>query len=245
MRPRKQIDPVAWLLWLIAISAIPLTSRHPLYLALALLVVIVVHLSIPTDGGRASPWRFFAYVGSSVAVLSIGFNVLTVHSGDRVICRITGWLADHRRQSHLQRAALWRWLSTGNQHAPVRRGNIQYGRAPHRADPTHPALLPAIRRRRGYCLELRSPDDSGGPRYLRRPARSGPPHAEHSKRPVVRCSAPWKRSRTCCSDERGAGNSRLRTACVGYQFTTFQALAYRSRDSADRHSACRYWQLDI
>ena len=83
MSARGELNPVAWLLWLLAIGAAPLTSRHPLYLALALLVVMVVHLSIPSNDGGQSPWRLFAYVGSTVAVLSIGFNVLTVHSGDR------------------------------------------------------------------------------------------------------------------------------------------------------------------
>ena len=78
-----RIEPIAWLLWLVAAGAIPLTSRHPLYLALILLVIVIVHLSVPVIGDRARPWRLFAYVGSTVAVLSIAFNVLTVHSGDR------------------------------------------------------------------------------------------------------------------------------------------------------------------
>lgn len=83
MSTRAEINPVAWLLWLAAIGAVPLTSRHPLYLALVLLVVIVAHLSIPPDARTGSPWRLFAYVGSTVSVLSIGFNVLTVHTGDK------------------------------------------------------------------------------------------------------------------------------------------------------------------
>ena len=90
MKPR--LEPMAWLLWLIAAGAIPLTSRHPLYLALILLVVVIVHLSVSSTGERARPWRLFAYVGSSVAVLSIGFNVLTVHVGDRPFAEIPGSL---------------------------------------------------------------------------------------------------------------------------------------------------------
>ena len=83
MNARETVNPVAWLLWFIAVGAAPLTSRQPYYLALTLLIAIVVHLSIPAGERGSSPWRLFAYVGSTVAVLSIGFNVLTVHSGDR------------------------------------------------------------------------------------------------------------------------------------------------------------------
>jgi energy-coupling factor transport system permease protein len=79
----RAVNPVAWLLWFLAAGAIPLTGRHPYYLALTLLAVLTVHLTLPQDAGAGRSWRLFAYVGSTVAVLSIGFNVLTVHSGDR------------------------------------------------------------------------------------------------------------------------------------------------------------------
>lgn len=91
MTGRASINPIAWLLWFIAVAAIPVSSRHPLYLTLALMVVSVVHLSIPADERGSSPWRLFAYVGSSVAVLSIAFNVLTVHSGDRPFAELPDW----------------------------------------------------------------------------------------------------------------------------------------------------------
>jgi energy-coupling factor transport system permease protein len=87
-----RIGPIAWLVWFIAAGAIPLTSRNPLYVALVLLAVIVVHMTAPTRGDRAKPWRLFAYVGSSVAVLSIAFNVLTVHAGDSPFAELPEWL---------------------------------------------------------------------------------------------------------------------------------------------------------
>ncbi|MEZ4520341.1 MAG: energy-coupling factor transporter transmembrane component T [Thermomicrobiales bacterium] len=92
MASNRAIDPAAWLLWFLAAGAIPLTSRQPLYLALILLAVVFVHLAFPHREGHGRSWRLFAYIGSSVAVLSIGFNVLTVHSGDRPFAELPGGL---------------------------------------------------------------------------------------------------------------------------------------------------------
>ena len=78
-----EINAVAWTLWFVAVAILPLTSRNPLYLALLLLVVLVAFFSLPLRAGRSSAWRLFAYVGSGVALLSVSFNVLTVHVGDR------------------------------------------------------------------------------------------------------------------------------------------------------------------
>lgn len=87
-----EINAVAWTLWLTAVAVLPLTSRNPLYLGLLLLVVLVTFFTLPRKAGRANPWRLFAYIGSVVALLSIGFNVLTVHAGDRVFATLPGWL---------------------------------------------------------------------------------------------------------------------------------------------------------
>lgn len=88
----REVNPVAWLLWFLAAGAVPLTGRHPYYLALNLLAVLIVHLALPRDDGAGRSWRLFAYVGSTVALLSIGFNVLTVHSGDRTFAELPGEL---------------------------------------------------------------------------------------------------------------------------------------------------------
>jgi len=78
-------NPLAWLIWFVGVFIVPVVSRNPLYLSLALVVVLVVYLSLPRESGSARAWRLFALVGSTLAVLSIGFNVLTVHVGDRII----------------------------------------------------------------------------------------------------------------------------------------------------------------
>jgi energy-coupling factor transport system permease protein len=86
------INAVAWTLWFVAVVILPLTSRNPLYLALLLAVVLVVFFTLPRKAGQTSAWRLFAYIGSGVAALSIAFNVLTVHVGDRVFATLPQWL---------------------------------------------------------------------------------------------------------------------------------------------------------
>ena len=86
------INAVAWTLWFLAVVVLPLTSRNPLYLALLLAVVLVVFFTLPRKAGQTSAWRLFAYIGSGVAALSIAFNVLTVHVGDRVFATLPQWL---------------------------------------------------------------------------------------------------------------------------------------------------------
>lgn len=86
------LNPLAWLGWLAGIAAVPLVTRNPLYLTLALLVAVVVYAAIPRRGGAARAWRLFVTVGVSLAALSVAFNVLTVHSGDRVFAELPAGL---------------------------------------------------------------------------------------------------------------------------------------------------------
>ncbi|MEX2314298.1 MAG: energy-coupling factor transporter transmembrane component T, partial [Thermomicrobiales bacterium] len=82
------INPLAWLFWFVGVACVPVVSRNPFYLALSLLVVLVVYLSLPRASGAARAWRLFALVGSTLALLSVGFNVLTVHVGDKVFATL-------------------------------------------------------------------------------------------------------------------------------------------------------------
>ncbi len=88
----QQINAVAWLCWFAAAAAIPLVSRNPFYLLLGFSAVIVVYSLLPRKTGAARAWRFFAVTGSTIAVLSIGFNLLTVHVGDQVITHLPAWI---------------------------------------------------------------------------------------------------------------------------------------------------------
>lgn len=82
------VNAAAWIAWFAGVAIIPLVTRNPLYLTLALVVVVAVYLSLPRRGGSARAWRLFVVVGSSLALLSVAFNVLTVHAGDRPFARL-------------------------------------------------------------------------------------------------------------------------------------------------------------
>ncbi len=82
------INSLAWLLWFVGVASITVISRNPFYLTLDLLVVLVVYLLLPRASGAARAWRLFAIVGSTLALLSVGFNVLTVHVGDRTFATL-------------------------------------------------------------------------------------------------------------------------------------------------------------
>ena len=88
MRGERPIGAPAWLIWFAAAAAIPMVSRHPLYLSLAFIVIMVVHLTASGGSSAGRSWKLFAWIGSTVAILSIGFNLLTVHVGDRPFGRI-------------------------------------------------------------------------------------------------------------------------------------------------------------
>ncbi|MCO5177578.1 MAG: energy-coupling factor transporter transmembrane protein EcfT [Thermomicrobiales bacterium] len=87
-RSAGKINPAAWLAWFGAAALTPVVSRNPLYLALALLVVLTVYLSIPHEGSLARAWRLVVVIGTTLSLFSVGFNLLTVHIGDRVIMEL-------------------------------------------------------------------------------------------------------------------------------------------------------------
>ena len=82
------VNAGAWLAWFAGAALVPMVSRNPLYLALALLVVLAVHLSTPRSGSLARAWRLVLLIGTTLATFSVGFNLLTVHAGDRVLARL-------------------------------------------------------------------------------------------------------------------------------------------------------------
>ena len=76
------IDPRAWLLWAVALSAAATATRNPLYLVVLLLVAAVVERRAPGGGtGLLSPLRFAAFAVVSTALL----NGLTAHVGDTAL----------------------------------------------------------------------------------------------------------------------------------------------------------------
>jgi energy-coupling factor transport system permease protein len=83
VRPRP-LDPRAWLVWAVAASVPPLIGRNPWPLAATLLAVLGVW-GVWSGGAAGARWRPLLRLALIFAALSVLFNLLTAHVGDRVI----------------------------------------------------------------------------------------------------------------------------------------------------------------
>lgn len=96
--PGRGLHPVAWLLWAGGCTLVVATTRNPLYLALVLLGAGgayraardggTVRETSETGGIHAMRWAVIVRVVLSLLGVSVLFNVLTVHAGDRVFARL-------------------------------------------------------------------------------------------------------------------------------------------------------------
>jgi len=96
--PGRGLHPVAWLLWAGGCTLVVATTRNPLYLALVLLGAGgayraardggMVRETSETGGIHAMRWAVIVRVVLSLLGVSVLFNVLTVHAGDRVFARL-------------------------------------------------------------------------------------------------------------------------------------------------------------
>lgn len=78
----------AWVVWLVVIAAITLSTRNPLYLLILLLIARLVQAACAVPGTRVKLkfWRLALIIMS----LSILFNVLMVHIGETVFFTLPG-----------------------------------------------------------------------------------------------------------------------------------------------------------
>ncbi len=81
-------NPVGWLLWSLAAMFVVITTRNPLYLALASAAFVAVYLAMGRRSVAGAAWGAVLRIGLAVAFLNIAFNLLTVHAGDRVVTRL-------------------------------------------------------------------------------------------------------------------------------------------------------------
>lgn len=81
-------NPVGWLAWSLAAMFIVITTRNPLYLALASNAFVAVYLAVGRRSVAGAAWGTVLRIGIAVALLNIVFNLLTVHAGDRVLTRL-------------------------------------------------------------------------------------------------------------------------------------------------------------
>jgi energy-coupling factor transport system permease protein len=83
----RPLDPRAWLLWAVAASLPPLLGRNPWPLAATLFAVLGVWAAWST-GSSSARWRPLLRLAVVLGAISILFNLLTVHVGDRVIASL-------------------------------------------------------------------------------------------------------------------------------------------------------------
>ena len=85
-------EPLPWIAWGAAVALATIATRNPLYLTLVLLATVIVFLACRSESDRSGMWVLVIRIGLLVAAVSVGFNVLTVHAGDRVLARLPGGL---------------------------------------------------------------------------------------------------------------------------------------------------------
>jgi energy-coupling factor transport system permease protein len=82
------LDSRTWLVWGIAASFPALVSRNPFLLVELLVIVLMIRMLVHVPG----EWNWIIRIATVFAAISILFNVLTVHSGDKVISSLpSGW----------------------------------------------------------------------------------------------------------------------------------------------------------
>ena len=82
---RASANPLVWGVWGMAVTLVTVTTRDPLYLALALIATTIVYLTRATSASDAATWSLVVRIGALVSIVSVIFNLLTVHAGDTVI----------------------------------------------------------------------------------------------------------------------------------------------------------------
>jgi hypothetical protein len=82
-RPRP-LDPRAWIIWAVAANLPPLVGRNPWPLAATLLAMLGVWAAW-SAGAAGARWRPLLRLALVFGAVSVLFNLLTAHIGDRAI----------------------------------------------------------------------------------------------------------------------------------------------------------------
>jgi energy-coupling factor transport system permease protein len=72
-------------MWGLAVTLVTVSTRDPLYLALALIAVSIVYLTRATGASDAATWSLVVRIGALVSVVSVIFNLFTAHAGGSVL----------------------------------------------------------------------------------------------------------------------------------------------------------------
>ena len=87
------LDPRAWLAWASAAMLPLLLGRNPFMLVEVLAIVLAVRAAwSPVAARHFGAWRWFVRLALVVVLISVVFNVLTVHAGNDVLVHLPGSL---------------------------------------------------------------------------------------------------------------------------------------------------------
>ena len=81
-------NAVSWSVWAAVGTLAVVTTRNPLYLTLAGAAAGSAYLSHDHGTAARGAWRLILRLGVFVAAVGVGFNLLTVHTGDRVLINL-------------------------------------------------------------------------------------------------------------------------------------------------------------
>lgn len=88
--PAPALHPVAWLVWAGVCTIIVATTRNPLYVALVALCAGAAYRAARTTrpGLGVAQWALLLRAVWTLTFIAVLFNMLTVHTGDRVIAEL-------------------------------------------------------------------------------------------------------------------------------------------------------------
>ena len=86
----SRLDSRSWLVWALAAMTPVMLGRNPWMLVELLVIVLVVRaVWLPATSSQGMGW--FLRIAGVMIVVSVVFNVLTVHAGNIVIAELPGW----------------------------------------------------------------------------------------------------------------------------------------------------------
>lgn len=82
------LHSLTWVVWTASIAAIAILTRNPLYITLVLGIVLVNHVSVSKNRPDAAGWHTLLRIAIGLALFTIPFNALSVHTGSHILFRL-------------------------------------------------------------------------------------------------------------------------------------------------------------
>jgi len=82
------LHPLTWVVWTASITAIAILTRNPLYITLVLGTVVINHAVVSKNQPDAAGWHTLLRIAMGLALFTIPFNALGVHTGSHVLFQL-------------------------------------------------------------------------------------------------------------------------------------------------------------